>query len=867
MRTAIFFLFLPILMRSVIGEAQVTDDFSDGDFNHNPWWHGDSLHFEVNSSKQLHLKWTGSDTSFLATRGTRVPETEWNFWVKLSFNTSANNFMKVYLTADRMELDQSLNGSFLQVGGGNDSLYIMKQIGLTSYTLFRFPDISTAHSTNTLRIKITCDAAGFWKVWADASGGLNVMEEGSWVDTTFPEFFWFGFWCKYTSSNASKCYMDDVYIGPIVRDTVSPSLSALSLPDSMHLSLRFSENLEQAGALNNANYTLLGRLHHPEMVNLTSGNPYEIMLHFGSPFQEQVTDTLMITNLFDLAGNRMPDTLVPFTRFEPGAFDILIHEVMMDPEPAVGLPPVEFLELFNRTGFAVDLSGWALDVGTTRKTFPPCGIPANGFLLLAQDSSLADFGPTVSFFTSGSSLANEGNTLVLRNSRLQIIHAVTYTPEWIDEQWKSDGGWSLEMIDPANPCGCGDNWSVSEDPRGGTPGEANSVDRINPDLIPPELLRSFLVGDTVWELRFSEPIDTTTLGTPLLWRLESNGMHPESLFPVSPEYRYLRFAFSESFTAGSLFTLTGSPAITDCAGNPIETPVVTKAAIPEQIDRKDVIINEVLHNPYPGSSRFIELYNRSDKVVDIRELALLVSDTGTCTGTEGATPITGDPYLMFPFDFVAVCKNEESIKQDYYTSNPHHFLEIPSFPQMKDDSGAIRLIRFWDEELIDGMEYHTGMHFPLLASVEGVSLERISPDRPATDPTNWHSAAETRGYATPAYENSQWLDPDVTEDGILLIPPLFSPDNDGHEDVVSIHLTLAETGFQTSIVICDATGFIIKRLISNALLGTDNEFTWDGIRDDRLKASMGIYLVQIELIHPDGIVKRFRKPLVVGGNL
>ncbi|MBN1198436.1 MAG: lamin tail domain-containing protein, partial [Bacteroidales bacterium] len=534
MKEAIFSLILQILMVSAIGRAQVTDDFSDGDFNYNPRWQGDSLHFEVNSSKQLHLKWTGNDTSFLATWGTWVPEIEWNFWIKLSFNTSVNNFMKVYLTADRMELDQSLNGSFLQVGGGNDSLYIMKQTGLTSQMLFHFPDVSTVHSTNTLRIKITCDATGLWNAWVDASGGQNFIEEGTWVDTTSPTLFWFGFWCKYTSSNATKCYMDDIYIGPVVRDTIPPSLSALMIPDSMHLSLRFSEDLEQTEALNCTNYTLMGSLNHPEMISVTSGSPCELMLHFGTPFQEQVMDTLMITNLVDLAGNRMPDTLVPFTLFEPGAYDILIHEVMMDPEPTVGLPPVEFIELYNQTGFSVDLSGWFLDIGSTRKTFPSVIIPANGFLLLARDSSLSGYGQTVSLFTSGSSLANEGTTLVLRNSRLQIIHTMTYTPEWIDEEWKSDGGWSLEMIDPANPCGCGDNWSVAEDPRGGTPGGTNSVYRINPDLNPPEVLRSFLVGDTVWEIRFSEPIDTTNPGSPWLWSLASNGMHPESLFFVSP---------------------------------------------------------------------------------------------------------------------------------------------------------------------------------------------------------------------------------------------------------------------------------------------------------------------------------------------
>jgi len=867
MRTTFFLPFFLVLAVAIVTKAQVADDFSDGDFTRNPTWQGDSLHFEVNPSKQLHLRWNGSDTSFLSTVGELFPETEWNFWVKLSFNTSANNFMKVYLTADRMELDEPLNGSFLQVGGGNDSLSVMRQSGTATQRLFQFPDVSTAHSTNTLRIKITCDETGWWHAWADASGGQNFTEEGSWYDPEAVGHFWFGFWCKYTSSNATKFYMDDVYVGPIIRDSIPPSLASLTIADSLHLSLRFSENLEQEGALNSENYILLCEHFLPEKIELVSTDPFELTLGFGFPFHDQVTDTLKITNLFDLAGNRMSDTLVPFTRYEPRAFDILIHEIMMDPEPVVGLPPVEYVELFNRSGFPADLTGWALDAGSTRKPFPSVIIPPGGFLLIARDSSLAPFGSTVPLFTSASTLSNEGTTLVLRNSFLQVIHAVTYFYSWIEQSWKSEGGWSLEMIDPENPCGCAENWSASTDPMGGTPGAQNSVYRPNPDVTPPEFLRSFISGDSVWVICFSESVDTTTLGEPAMWSLESDERHPQSLLPVSPDYCSLRLGFDGSFAAGQLFTLTGSPAITDCAGNHLETPLITQAAIPVPVERRDVIINEVLHHPHAGSSRFIELYNRSNKVLDIRDMALLVSDTGDCSGSEGTTPITEESYLMFPFDFVALCKDQKEVKQLYFTSRPKQFLEISSFPQMKNGSGAIRLIRSKDEELIDGMDYHTGMHYPLLSSEEGVSLERISPDGPSNDPSNWHSAGENRGFATPAYENSQWLDPTASEVGISLIPPLFSPDNDGHDDVVSLHLSLDEAGFQASVVVFDASGRIVKRLVSCMLLGTENDILWDGIRDDGLKAPLGIYLVQVELVQPDGRVKRIRKPLVVGGHL
>lgn len=847
--------------------GQVVDDFSDGEFINNPGWKGDSLHFEVNVAKQLHLKWTGSDTSFLSTPNRRLKETEWNFWLKLSFNTSANNFMKVYLTADRLELDQPLNGYLLQVGGGNDSIYIMKQTGTTVQSLFCFPDITTSLSTNTLRVKIILDNSGLWSASADPAGGEDYIEQGSWLDSSLPSTSWFGFWCRYTSSNAAKIYMDDVYVGPVIRDTLPPSLLALNLPDSMHIHLLFSENMEISGGQNPSHYTLLANMIHPLSVTSPAGKADEVLLNFEQSIPEKIKDTLLISDLFDPAGNRMPDTLVPFARFEPQAYDILINEVMMDPEPAVGLPPVEYVEVFNNTEFPVDLSGWSVDFGNNRKTFPQVTIPANGFLIVAQDSSLVAYGKTVSLLTSGSSLANDGATLVLRNSHQKVIHTLAYSPDWIEESWKAGGGWSLEMIDPANPCGCGDNWTASVSSQGGTPGETNSVRGANPDLVPLELLRGFLADATTWELKFSEPIDTTSMGDPQDWVLEPGGRSPASLAPVFPEYRSVRLVFADPFTQGYIYFLTGSPQLADCAGNSMFTPVVTKAAIPVVADRKDVIINEVLHDPYPGSSRFIELFNRSNKVVDLKSLALLVSDTGIFAGMEAAAPLSSEPFLMFPLDFIAVCSNQESVKKFYNTPHPNQFLDMSSFPSMQNGSGEIRLIRSADEELIDGMEYHSGMHYPLLNSAEGVSLERISPERPATDPSNWHSAGENWGYATPACENSQWADPGVTDDMVSIIPPVFSPDNDGHDDVVSIHLILAEGDFQATVLIFDVTGRKVRQLTSNTLLGQQNVFSWDGIRDDRLKAPMGIYIAYVELVNPEGIVKRVKKPLVLGGNL
>ena len=53
---------------------------------------------------------------------------------------------------------------------------------------------------------------------------------------------------------------------------------------------------------------------------------------------------------------------------------------------------------------------------------------------------------------SSFSLVNTGTTLVLRDAQDAIIHHVSYTDSWYQNSIKQNGGWSLEMIDPQNPC-------------------------------------------------------------------------------------------------------------------------------------------------------------------------------------------------------------------------------------------------------------------------------------------------------------------------------------------------------------------------------------------------------------------------------
>ncbi|MCK6650003.1 MAG: lamin tail domain-containing protein, partial [Bacteroidia bacterium] len=159
------------------------------------------------------------------------------------------------------------------------------------------------------------------------------------------------------------------------------------------------------------------------------------------------------------------------------------------------------------------------------------------------------------------------------------------------------------------------------------------------------------------------------------------------------------------------------------------------------------------------------------------------------------------------------------------------------------------------------------MHFALLNSTKGVSLERIDFNRETNDRTNWHSASKDVGDATPAYKNSQYTDAGETESAIEITPEIFSPDEDGYNDVVNINYHFDQPGFVANVSIYDSKGRLNRYLIRNELLGTKGTFSWDGITEEKEKARIGIYIVFFEVFHSDGTVKKYKKTCVLGGKL
>ncbi len=854
----------------------ITDNFSDGDITVNPAWLGNTAAFITSSATNPELElftYTGTaDTAYLVTPfNNQYDSVEWQIKVHLELDPSDNNYARFYLVADNNDLKASANsGFYLQFGenGTADAITLYHQTALgTTEMICRGTDGAIATSPK-VRVKVIYTKTTHqWRLYADYTGQYNFSQEATGIDTisNFPAAHYIGIFTRYTSTNdEGKMFFDDIYAGPVQVDSIPPALDLVRVVDSLHLDLVFSEGIIPTDAGNVSNYLINNGIGTPISAQQDSIDISLVHLALTSPLVDETTYQLTVTQVKDYAGNTGNNLSVDFTYYLPKFNDIVINEIMADPTPSVGLPEYEFVELYNRATYNIDITNWTITIGTKTKLFTDLVIPADSFLIVTSDDGLiplSTYGNTVGLL-GNSDLTNSGQTIILRNPKGQIISLVSYDDSWYKNSYKAEGGWSLERIDPTNACEGYANWTASNDNSGGTPGHINSVYATNADVVAPQVLRATVLANDTICVFFTERMDSVDLSDVQIFSVNNAVGHPLYALPVAPDYKKVILGFSQDFSPITLYTITVNNAISDCAGNILDNNNSCKFAIPSLASAGDIVINEVLYNPANDGVDYIELYNKSSRTIDLKTLKLANRDETDTANVKNVCEIAPDGYLFFPETFVLLSTDGNKVLQQYYSPNPNVFLDMSSFPSLPNDNGNILLMDTWMNS-IDYFEYTDGMQFPLLNSSDGVSLERVNYNHPTNDKDNWHSAASSVGYGTPGYKNSQYLDESDVTDEFTLSSDIFSPDNDGYQDILEINYQLPSPNYTANIIVYDAKGRKIKRLAQNELLGTNGTISWNGLNESNEKVRPGVYIILIEIFDLDGNVKHYKKTVVV----
>ena len=542
-------------------------------------------------------------------------------------------------------------------------------------------------------------------------------------------------------------------------------------------------------------------------------------------------------------------------------YDIVIDELMADPTPQVGLPNNEWIELKNTSSVAINLQGFRVaDLTGTSGIMPSYLLKPDSFVIVCTSSAVAAmsaFGPTISV-TSFPSLDNNGDQISLISPQGKIIHAVNYNISWYQNELKKDGGWTLEMIDTKNPCSGFSNWKASTDLKGGTPGKKNSVDAINVDKTSPKLLRAFAIDNLNITLVFDEPLDSLKGATAANYTISDGIGVPQSAITLAPVFDRVNLKLNTPLVTNKVYSVTTNN-VTDCAGNIIGTKNSARVGLSAVADSFDIVINEILFNPTSTGVDYVEIYNRSQKIIDAKQL--YIANRNSTNVVSSITQLTTESILIFPGDFLVITEDPQIVMRQFVTTNANAFLQINNLPSYSDDKGNVIILNL-QGKIVDEVAYSDKWHFPLISNTEGVSLERIDYNAPSVQ-NNFHSAATSVGYGTPGYKNSQFRIDQQLQGEIVVTPKVFSPDNDGIDDFAVINYSFPSTGYVANITIFDAAGRVIRYLQKNALSGIKGSFTWDGLGEKQQKLSQGIYIIYTEIFNTAGKRKQFKNTIVL----
>ncbi|MFC2083671.1 lamin tail domain-containing protein, partial [Bacteroidota bacterium] len=423
--------------------------------------------------------------------------------------------------------------------------------------------------------------------------------------------------------------------------------------------------------------------------------------------------------------------------------DIVFNELMYKPtndEP-------EWLEIFNRTDSTMDLRNWSIsDINTNLIiTTENLKIKPKNYVVLSDDESIRNLYSIESLLiiTNLPSLNNTGDKLKLLDQSGLIIDSIHYLPSWGGNK----NGKSLERIDVDWYSNDSTNWGSSISKQKATPGIINSISRKDFDVAisevsftPPKPIinENVVINSTIKNIGL-EIIEFLNVEIYFDSNIDSIGQNSERI--ISENYSNLEFGdslkvqtvFNPKSTGNKYFIAMVNTDIDQYLDNNISFFNFRVNDAP--LDFNSVVINEIMYKPNSEEPEWIELYNRTNKNLNIKGWSF--SDKITHV-------ILTEQDNIFNANSFLIISEDESIYNFYDIPSKVIIKNIPSLNNQGDN------LKIYDDltNIIDSVNYlsHWG-------NQTGKSLERINPLTSSNDELNWGNSESELG-STPGLNNS-----------------------------------------------------------------------------------------------------------------
>ncbi|MFY8022075.1 MAG: lamin tail domain-containing protein [Bacteroidia bacterium] len=562
-----------------------------------------------------------------------------------------------------------------------------------------------------------------------------------------------------------------------------------------------------------------------------------------NPMLEKENRMFCLSEFKDCSGNTQIQTNhVFYMQVQPvAANEVLITEILFDTDEEN-----EFIELFNRSEHLVQLKNMTLRRGSVQFKLPAYSLYPDSFVVLTKthhddfvnELIIPNF-PTLYL----------SDSLFLFDENGYRIHEMYYNEDgYHDEFKKQQKSWSIEMIDNQNPCAEMDNWKACLGTKyKHSAGLINTVKNENPDRVPPRLVRMYAPSQHELHFYFSEGIDSLSLGglTSSVW--------DKNRFFYHGNRQVLAYRTDSDLVFSTNYQLPIS-GLRDCVHHEMKDTLI-EFSLPVY-DSLALILNEVLFNPKPNAYDFIELYNRSENFIDLKNY-FLASANEVGTNDKELLPIFENGYLMAPHSYL-VLSAEDQCK--FYPSLEESKQLITKIPAMPDEGIYLNLLG-QQGQILESLHVNPELHFASIVDEEGVSLERLSEEIGIAN--NWTSGAAFCDFTSPGRKNCMSIKEQVLKETLSLNQEVLSPDADGFQDYLQINYEFESNDNSMTIFILDERGNKIKQLALSLRVGYAGILIWDGTNEQGIIPPEGIYLVRQEYYNTSGEYKIAQKPIVI----
>ena len=595
--------------------------------------------------------------------------------------------------------------------------------------------------------------------------------------------------------------------------------------------------------------------------------------------------------------------------------DVLINEVMADPHGLTKLPVTEYVELRNTTDHEINLEGWAFVYDKTSIPLPDAELPAGGYAVLykaGREISVADGAAEVAVKRFPANMVNAGKPLALKDPSGTVIHSYTYPKAKAGRSIERGEGdtWHLSS-DPRGGTPGEENSEdtpdkpdkpekeksspgdvlineVMADPHGLTKLPAteyvelhNTTDHeINlegwtfvydktsiplPDAELPaggyavlyKAGREISVADGAAEVAVKRfPANMVNAGKPLALKDPSGKVIHSYTYPKAKAGRSIERGegdtwYLSSDPRGGTPGEENSEGAPDKPDKPDEPNKPNEPDATEQVEPREIILNEILFDPQPRGSEYIELYNRSDRTLSTHGLAIALRKSDGHLGTRHS--LTSLATTLAPGDYLVLTSDPNGVTSLIRTPALDVIRRF-KLPALNNQGATIVLLRTADSTVVDEVTYSAKWHSSAVKIRRGVALERISPDGSSQEAANWTSASSETGYGTPGYKNSQSGTSSQIEEGATISEPEY---NASTRDYL-IRYRMDKPDYRCQMAVYSSNGQKVAVIANNQLLTPEGEIRWDGAG-----LTPGVYIFYVELYHPDGSSQHIRKPLLV----